>query len=343
MEIELSIEAIRSVLPDAEFQGSGPKSLSGIASVDTALAGDLTFISKPKFAKQLSETAASAVIIPKSLDVVPQSDQWLIRVEHPSVALAHICGLVEQGQKVMPPAGVHPSAFIDPTAKIAESASIGPLVVIEGGAVVGEGAVVQSHCYLGRDVVVGADCWLYPHISIQSYCSIGDRCILHSGVVLGSDGFGYESGPSGHMKSPQIGTVEIGNDVEIGANSSIDRARFSATKVGHGTKIDNLVQIGHNCEIGQHCILCAFVGLAGTTKLGDFVVLAGQVGTAGHLEIGDQSIVGGQAGVAKSLEGGKAYAGSPAIAFQAQRRIESYQRRLPELFTRLKAIEKSVS
>lgn len=339
MEIELSIDAIRSVLTDADFQGSGPQMLSGIASLDTAGVGDLTFIGRPKYAKMLDEVAASAVIVSKKLDVSPKRDQWLIRVDHPSVALAHVCGLVEQSLKSKPTPGIHPSAFVDPSAKVAESASIGPLVVIEAGAEVGEGTVVESHSFLGKEAKVGADCWIYPQVSIQRYCSLGDRCILHSGVVIGSDGFGYESSPAGHMKSPQVGTVEIGNDVEIGANSTIDRGRFSATTVGHGTKIDNLVQIGHNCEIGQHCILCAFVGLAGTTKMGDFVVLAGQVGCSGHLEIGDRVTVGGQAGIAKSLEGGKAYSGSPAIDVRAQRRIESYQRRLPEFFSRLKAIE----
>lgn len=339
MDIELSINAIREVLPGATFTGSGPEILTGIASLEKAESGDLSFVAKIKYAKQLTETKASAILIPKNLDTPPVEGRWLIRVEHPSLALAHVCGLIERSLQERPAPGIHSSAIVDPTAMIADSASVGPFTVVEAGARVGEGSVIQAHSHIGMEVSIGAHTWLYPRVTLYARCSVGDRCILHSGVVIGADGFGYESGPSGHMKSPQIGTVEIADDVEIGANSTIDRGRFSATKVGRGTKIDNLVQIGHNCEIGQHCLLCAFVGLAGTTKLGNFVVLAGQVGTAGHLEIGDQVMVGGQAGVAKSLEAGKAYSGSPAIAVQAQRRIESFQRRLPELFARVKTLE----
>ncbi|MEO6787568.1 MAG: UDP-3-O-(3-hydroxymyristoyl)glucosamine N-acyltransferase [Chthoniobacteraceae bacterium] len=209
--------------------------------------------------------------------------------------------------------GVHPTAVVALGVRLGEGVSVQPYAVIEEGACIGAGTVIGAQSYVGHEAQIGRDCHVYPRVTIGFRCKIGSRVILHSGAVLGGDGFGFELHDGRHVKIPQIGIVQLDDDVEIGANSSVDRARFGRTWIGEGTKIDNLVQIGHNAVIGKHCILCAFVGVSGSTKIGDYVTLAGQVGTVGHVEIGDRVIVGAQAGVSKSLAAGQIFMGSPAV------------------------------
>ncbi|GAB5559289.1 MAG: hypothetical protein SynsKO_09360 [Synoicihabitans sp.] len=235
--------------------------------------------------------------------------------------------------------GIHPTAVIGESVDIAPSASIGPLCVVEDGAVIGEDSVLQAQVFVGRKARIGADCWLAPGTHLATHCTLGDRCRLHAGVVVGSDGFGYEVVNGRHAKVPQVGIVEIQNDVEIGANSTLDRARFSRTVIGEGSKIDNLVQVAHNVVTGKHCILCAQVGIAGSTTLEDYVVMGGQSGAAGHIRVAQGTQVAGRGGLTASItEPGRTYSGMPAMPYQLERRLVVLQRRLPDLFKNVKSL-----
>jgi UDP-3-O-[3-hydroxymyristoyl] glucosamine N-acyltransferase len=216
---------------------------------------------------------------------------------------------------------------------------VGPLCVIEEGALVGEGAHLQAQVFVGRNARIGEGCWLMPGVILATECELGRRVRLQPGVVIGSDGFGYEFVRGRHEKVPQVGHVLIGDDVEVGANSTLDRARFSRTEVGEGTKIDNLVQIAHNVIIGKHCLVCAQVGISGSTVLEDYVVLGGQAGIGGHIRIGKGAKAGGQAGITSDVAAGAFVNGNPAIPFQLERRLAILHQRLPDLFKRVDALE----
>lgn len=339
MNIRIGRQEIREILSDATWVGEGPEVFTGVAGLREARDGDISFLSRTRYAGQVAESAASLILVPRDFAQSPSPGQCFARVEHPSLALARICERIEKSLRTPPPAGIHPSAIVDSSAEIAPSATIGPCCVIEAGARIAAGVVLSAQVFVGEGASVGEGGWIYSQVSIHRHVQVGKRCILHSGVVLGSDGFGFEPTPQGHFKVPQIGGVEIGDDVEIGANSAVDRGRFAPTRVGRGTKIDNLVQIGHNAEIGEHCFLCAQAGVSGSTRIGNQVVIAGQAGIAGHLEIGDGIQIGAQSGVAKDLHGIAMVTGTPAQEFQKQRRLEALVRRLPQLFARVKELE----
>ena len=218
--------------------------------------------------------------------------------------------------------------------------SIQPCAVVENGATIGANSVIGAHAYVGHEATIGADCLLHPRVTISARCKIGDRVILHSGVVIGSDGFGFELSEGRHVKVPQTGIVQLDDDVEVGANTTIDRARFGRTWIGAGTKIDNLVQIGHNVVTGKHCILVSQTGISGSTRLGDYVTLGGQAAAVGHIEIGDRVMVGARGGVSKSVEPGKVLWGSPvAMPIREAKEQLALLRRLPKLFQRVKRLE----
>jgi UDP-3-O-[3-hydroxymyristoyl] glucosamine N-acyltransferase len=261
-------------------------------------------------------------------------------VENPSVALARLCARIEQSLWPKPPAGIHPSAVVAPGAQVHATAHVGPLCVVEEGAVVGAGTVLQASVFVGRNARIGGGCFLMPGVVVATACVLGERVRLQPGVVVGADGFGYEFVEGRHEKVPQVGIVVIGDDVEIGANSTLDRARFSRTVVGEGTKIDNLVQIAHNVVIGRHCILCSQVGISGSTTLEDYVILGGQVGVGGHITLGKGSKAGGQAGISSDLPPGAYVNGTPAIPYMLERRLAVLHQRLPDLFKRVERLEK---
>ncbi|MDB6114916.1 MAG: lpxD, partial [Lacunisphaera sp.] len=250
------------------------------------------------------------------------------------------CARIEQTLWPKPPAGIHASAVVAKTAQVDPTAHIGPLCVIEEGVSVGAGSVLQASVFVGRDARIGGNCWVMPHCTIASLCVAGNRVRLQPGVVLGSDGFGYEFVQGRHEKIPQIGVVVIEDDVEIGANSTLDRARLSRTVVGEGTKIDNMVQIAHNVVIGKHCILCAQVGISGSTTLEDYVILGGQAGIGGHITLGKGTKAGGQTGIAYDTPAGSYLNGTPAIPYMLERRLQVLHQRLPDLFKRVEALEK---
>jgi UDP-3-O-[3-hydroxymyristoyl] glucosamine N-acyltransferase len=247
--------------------------------------------------------------------------------------------------RVMPPPvkfapGVHPTAIVSPTAKLGADVSIQPHAVIEAGVVVGDRTVIGAGTVVGTGCTIGADCVLYANVTLREYTVLGARVTLHPGVVLGADGFGYELTGGKHQKVPQVGIVEIGDDVEIGANTAVDRARFGKTRIGRGTKIDNLVQIAHNCVVGEDCIICGQAALAGSTILGNRVILAGQVGLAGHMTVGDGAIILAQSGVNKDVPPGAFMFGSPAHPHNEAKRITAAIKHLPETVNRLREVEK---
>ncbi len=339
MQVAYSSGEIASIVGALRAAGSTSLLIHDVASLAAARAGDLSFLGNTKYKSQVPGSAATVVLLPADYVGEPRVDQVFLYVDNPSVALARLCARVEQSLWPKPAAGIHPSAVVAASAKIDATAHIGPLCVVEEGAEIGAGSVLQASVFLGREARVGAGCWIMPGCVIATACSLADRVRLQPGVVVGSDGFGYEFVQGRHEKMPQIGAVAIGDDVEIGANSTLDRARFSRTVVGEGTKIDNLVQVAHNVVIGKHCILCAQVGIAGSTTLGDFVVLGGQAGVAGHVTVGQGTRGGGRAGITSDTAPGAYVMGNPAIPYMLERRLQILTRRLPDLFKRVEILE----
>lgn len=313
--------------------------ITGVASLQEARLGDLTFFGNPRYLGQLRTSAASAAIVP--LEFQEQIKPVLLRVENPSAAFA-LAVAAFAPQEVPPQPGIHSAAVVSPSATIGEGVSIGALAVIEDQVKIGSGSVVGSGVFIGRESSLGEECRIYPNVTIRERTRIGRRVILQSGVVIGSCGFGYELQEGRHQKIPQTGIVEIGDDVEIGANTTVDRARFGRTVIGEGTKIDNLVQIAHNVQIGAHTIICAQVGISGSTRIGSYVTLAGQVGLAGHLEIGDKAILGAQSGVSKNVPPGSLLIGAPAKPIKQWKETNFYISQIHKLFDRVKDLEKKV-
>ena len=318
--------------------GDGSTVIRGVAGIREAQRGDITFLANARYDAYIDQTQASAVICSREARV---SSIPLLQVENPYLAFQKAVRLLRP-ELYRPPPGVHPSAVISPEAVIGEGVSIGPHCVVAGGARLGARSTLMAGCYLGEQAVVGEDCMLYPHVTVREECVVGNRCILHPGVVIGADGFGFAFDTGRYHKVPQVGNVVVGDDVEIGANSTIDRATTDSTRIGDGTKIDNLVQVGHNVVTGDHCIIVAQTGVSGSTRLEDYVTLGGQVGVVGHVTIGRGAMVGGQSGVSKSVPPGAKVSGYPAVPIGVWKRVTAYLMKLPQLFERTKALEQRV-
>lgn len=339
MQVSFTPDEIAAIVRPRATRGATAETIRNIAALEGAEAGDLTFLGNAKYKPQVAATRASIVLLPPDYEGEPASNQLFLLVERPSAALARLCARIEQTLWPRPAPGVHPTACIAPGARVAASATVGPLCVVEMGATVGERTHLQAQVFVGRGTSIGDDCWLMPGVIIAAECALRNRVRLQPGVVVGSDGFGYEFSGGRHEKVPQVGTIVIEDDVEIGSNSTLDRARFSRTVVGEGTKIDNLVQVGHNVIIGRHCILCAQTGISGSTTLEDYVILGGQVGVSGHITIGRGAKAGGQAGISSDIPAGTNVNGTVAIPFMLERRIQVLRKRLPDLFKRVDALE----
>ena len=319
--------------------GAPDLEITGVSSLQEARAGDLSYFGNPRYLAQLRTSVASAAIVP--LECSEQVTPVLLRVSNPSVAFA-IAVAAFAPPELVPDPGIHPSAMISSVAVLAEGVSIGANVVIEQGAVIGIGTVIAAGSVIGQEVRIGERCHIHSNVTIRERCIIGNRVILQPGAVIGSCGFGYELHEGRHRKIPQTGNVEIGDDVEIGANTTIDRARFGRTFIGEGTKIDNLVQIAHNVQIGSHTIICSQVGIAGSTKVGSYVTLAGQVGIAGHIEIGDKAVLGAQSGLSKNVPAGHMVIGAPAKPIKEWKQNNFYISQLGKLYDRVKELEGEV-
>ena len=314
--------------------------VTGISGIKEAVAGDITFLANPKYFPLLEKTQASVVITPFDTQALLKT---IIRTQNPSLAFAKLMSLVvpSAGGKYHPK-GIHPTAIIGNGVSLGKDAAIGAYTVVEDNVSIGDKAVIHAGCYLGHNSKIGRETLLYAHVSIREEVIIGDRVIIHNGTVIGSDGFGFATVDGLHHKIPQIGTVEIGDDVEIGANVTIDRARFDKTVIGKGTKIDNLVQIAHNVVIGQNSIIVAQVGISGSTTIGKSVILAGQAGLVGHINIGDNAVVMAQSGVNKSVPAGVAVWGYPAKPIGIARRVNAAVQNLPKLYNTITELKKRI-
>lgn len=322
----------------ATLEGDSSAVLYGVADLHAAGAGQVSFAGSPRYLPAVVTSGAAAVIVQKDARIVSPKPA-LLRVTDVDAAFAVACAVFAPPAVVMP-RGVHPQALVAPEAKLGRNVSVGAFAVVEAGAEIGDGTTLYPQTYVGHEAKVGADCLLYPFASVRERCVLGDRVILQNGAVIGADGFGYAVDAQGvRTKIPQTGIVVLEDDVEIGANATVDRARFGQTRVGKGTKVDNLVMIAHNCVIGAHSVLCSQVGLAGTTTLGKHVICAGQAGLAGHLTIGDGAVIGGQAGVAKDMPGGQMYLGAPAVPRLEFGKSLAHVAGIPKLKEQLKALE----
>ena len=340
MQVSFTSAELLAITQPKQVRGATTETMRGIAALGSAGPGELSFLGNPKYRAEVATTRASIVLLPPDYEGQPQPNQLFLIVDHPSVALARLCARIEQMLWPKPAPGIHPSAQVAKGAKVAASATVGPLCVVEAGAVVGERSHLQAQVFVGRGAGIGDDCWLMPGVILAAECVLQNRVRLQPGVVVGSDGFGYEFAGGRHEKVPQVGHVLIEDDVEIGANSTLDRARFSRTVVVEGTKIDNLVQVAHNVVIGKHVILCAQVGISGSSTIGDYAVLGGQAGIGGHIGIGAKAKVGGQSAVTFNVEPGAYVNGSPSMPYMLGLRLEVLHRRLPELFKRVDELEK---
>jgi UDP-3-O-[3-hydroxymyristoyl] glucosamine N-acyltransferase len=321
-----------------EVIGDGSTAITGFASADNAKAGDLTFADNGVYFAKAAESAASAILVSGE---VKSSGKTLIRVPKARVAFAKALSLFFPEPKFA--AGIHATAVIAPSAKIDPSAHVGPFCVVAERASIGPRCVLEGSDHVGADCALGEDVRLFPRVVLYPRTQVGNRVRIHAGVVIGADGFGYVYDQERHLKVPQIGNAIIEDDVEIGANSAVDRAALGSTVIGEGTKIDNLVQVGHNVTLGEHCILCGQVGIAGSTKVGDHVTLAGQVGVAGHLTIGNKATLGAQSGLMDDVPEGQTWLFTPAQPDRQVKRMFIAMQRLPELLRRVSELEKQLA
>jgi UDP-3-O-[3-hydroxymyristoyl] glucosamine N-acyltransferase len=317
------------------YDGPADVPITGVAPLSEAGEGQLSFLSNPKYAAQLESTKAAAVLV--SEDHAGQSERY-IRVANPYFAIARVIARFFDPRPI--PQGISPQASIAASAKLGTNVAVGPFTSIGENVTIADDVVIYPNVTIEPNVEIGQGTIVYPQVSIYYGSRIGRRCIIHSSVVIGSDGYGFATEAGKHHKIPQVGIVRIEDDVEIGAGTSIDRAALGETVIGEGTKIDNLVQIGHNVKIGKHCLLVAQVGIAGSTQLGNYVVVAGQSGFAGHLKIGDGVQVAAKSAVLRDVQANTKVMGSPAIGFGEFSRREVWLRRLPELARKVTQLER---
>ncbi|HXU87618.1 MAG TPA: UDP-3-O-(3-hydroxymyristoyl)glucosamine N-acyltransferase [Methylomirabilota bacterium] len=322
----------------ATLEGDPRRVVTGVAPLETAGPDHVSFLTHARYEDTAKASRAGAFIADANVVGLPAP---VLRVRAPQQALVDVLNLFHPPAALVP--GVHRTAVIAPDASIDATASIGALAVVEAGARIGPRVRVSPLAYIGARVEIGEESTVGAHVALLAGVRLGRRVIVHAGAVLGADGFGFAFDGAQHRKIPQTGGVVIEDDVEIGANTTIDRATFGDTIVRRGTKIDNLVQIGHNVEIGEHSILVSQVGLSGSARLGRGVVLAGQVGVADHVVIGEGALVGGRAGVASDLEAGGKYLGTPARPMLEAKRIMAAEGRLPELVRRVRALERALA
>src|SRR5438552_2739283 len=321
-----------------ELVGDPSLQIMGVASLGDATPGEISFFANRKYVALLRKTRASAVFVPP--DFTEPITLAQIRVANPTKAFEQVVVKFAPKPITFAP-GIHPTAVVDPSAQIGKCVSIQPHAVIEAGARIGDDTIIGAGSYIGHETLIGSACLIYPRVTIRERSRIGSRVIIHSGAVIGADGFGFEMVEGRHEKIQQLGIVQIDDDVEIGANTTVDRARFGRTWIQQGVKIDNLVQIAHNVLIGKNSIIAAQTGISGSTRVGEHVMMAGQVGIVGHVEIADGSVIAAQSGVSKSVPGG-VWFGYPAGPIEETKQQIAWIRSLGKLFARVKEIEKKL-
>jgi UDP-3-O-[3-hydroxymyristoyl] glucosamine N-acyltransferase len=324
-------------LVGGELSGDGNIVIEGVGSLIEAKKGEITFLASSRYRNEVSKTEASAIIIGEEVEL-PEIPS--IRTKNPYLAFVQVMKVLVSPRRL--PSGIDRTSLLGKGVKLGEDVVIGAYVVIGDGAVIGDKTVVFPGTYIGDKAVIGKNVLIYPNVTVREEVIIGDNVIIHPGAVIGSDGFGYVTEKGKHHKIPQVGIVEIENDVEIGANVTIDRATLGKTIIGEGTKIDNLVQIGHNVRIGKNCLIISQVGISGSTVIGDNVVLAGQAGLVGHITVGNNAIVGAQAGVTKSVPANTTVSGYPAREHRTAKKINAQLVRLPKLYEEIKELKRNV-
>ncbi len=319
-----------------ELRGDPTVRVGTVAPLHRAGVGDLTFLAKARYAPLLAERSPGVLLVTPGLASTPGSPRSMVVVDKPLEALLGILPRLYQ----QPPraTGIHSTAILGRGVRLGRNVAVGPFAVLGDGASIGDGTMVDAHVVVGAGVVIGADCHLYPGVTVYSGSLVGDRVVAHAGVRIGGDGYGYVFAKGAHQKIPHVGRCIIHDDVEIGANTTIDRGSIDDTVIGAGTKIDNLVQIGHNCSIGRLCLIMAQVGMAGSTRIGDGAILAGQVGVGGHLDIGDKARIGGQSGVFGDVPPGETWSGYPARPHRESLRASAALFKLAGMIKRLERL-----
>jgi len=324
-----------------ELIGDETVTIKGVTGIENAQEGTITFIANSKYLSYIENTKASAIVIDASFTIADKFKKNFIKSENPSLIFSKIIDLI-MPRNITQKKGIHATAVIGERVTLAEDVVIHAHAVIEDDVTIGKNTIIGAGVFVGEFTKVGDDCLIYPNVTIRERIYIGSRVIIHSGTVVGCDGFGFIEDGSMHQKIPQVGTVIIEDDVEIGSNVTIDRARFDKTVIGKGTKIDNLVQIAHNVQIGKNSIIVSQTGISGSTKIGENVILAGQSGIAGHLTIGDKAIVGAQAGVTKNVSAGEMVSGYPAMPHMKAKRLNAYIAKLPDLNKKINKMEEDI-
>ncbi|MDR1434876.1 MAG: UDP-3-O-(3-hydroxymyristoyl)glucosamine N-acyltransferase [Puniceicoccales bacterium] len=336
MRFQFSVEELQFIVQPKRVHGRFDGIISSIANLREASSGSLSFFANPKYAQDVAHSKASILLLPEDFEFSPRVNQVAFFCENPSLSLTKICQHIEKLNENSKAAEIDPSAIIHPSVRLAKNVSIGPCVVLEERVSIGENSTIGAGTFIGKHSSIGHHSKIFPNVSLMSFSQIGNYAVIHSGAVIGSDGFGFAKIAGKNEKIPQIGNVILEDFVDVGANVTIDRARFASTIVGEGTKIDNLVQIGHNVKIGKHCIIVSQVGIAGSVTIGDGVTIGGQVGIAGHLHIADNTQICAQSGVTKNTAPNSILLGSPAIPHgEAVRQFASIAR-LPEILQKLK-------
>lgn len=330
-------------LAEGTMQGDGARGISGAAPLDKAGPSDLAFVADAAMLVSAPESKAGCLLAPRGTEgLFKDFPGTMVFTKNPKYAFMLALRLVEKEARPLPRPGIHAAAYVSPTARLSEGVHVGPFAVIEDGASVGTGAVIDAQCYVGRNAKVGARSRLYPGVKLMDACEVGIDVIIHAGVVIGSDGYGYISPRGVHEKIPQLGKVIIEDSVEIGANTAIDRAALEVTVIGAGTKIDNLVHIAHNVKIGKNCLIIAQAGIAGSTTIGNGAIIAGQSGISDHLTIGDNTVVMGRTGVMASLPPNQIVFGHTARPRMQAMKIEVLMSKLPEMHKTLLKIKKQL-
>jgi len=331
-----------AALANGTVEGDGEVKINTIAKIEEGHPGAISFLANPKYIPYIYTTGSSAVLVSNDFVAEKPIKSTLIRVQDPYATVAHLLTMVQQ-MTVPQPCGIESPSFIAEGVEVDQDSYIGAFAYVGKGTRLGKGVKIYPQAYVGDGCVVGDGTILYAGVKVYHGCKIGKNCIIHSGAVIGADGFGFAPTANGYDKIPQIGNVEIADNVEIGANTTVDRAMMGSTRIEEGVKLDNLIQIAHNCRVGRHTVMASQAGVAGSTKVGEWCMIGGQVGLAGHIKVGDRVEIAAQSGMHKNVADGARLFGSPAMDLKAYGRQAISIKRLPELFRKVDEIEKKLN